>query len=108
VPYYGAWKIGYGFKTALFFALFTTVPILTGYWYVASRIGPRKNEKARLPGRPVEHYITFKKDEDKLKYRGKNKIPMETFQEKYFDGDVEFNGDALEVLDLGRRHVVVP
>ncbi|KAM0284970.1 hypothetical protein ACHAQH_001659 [Verticillium albo-atrum] len=102
VPYYGAWKIGYGFKTALFFALFTTVPILTGYWYVASRIGPRKNEKARLPGRPVEHYITFKKEEDKLKYRGKNKIPMETFQEKYFDGDVEFNGDALEVLEY--RH----
>lgn len=50
----------------------------------------------------MEHYLTFKKEADKLKYRGKNKIPLETFQEMYFAGDVEFNGDCLEVLEY--RH----
>jgi sphingolipid C9-methyltransferase len=37
-----------------------------------------------------------------MKYRGKNKIPMWTFFEMYFDGDVDFNGDCLEVLEY--RH----
>jgi len=63
---------------------------------------PRKNEKAAYPGRPVEHYLTFKKDADRTKYQGRSKIPLETFHEKYFDGDVDFNGDALEMLEY--RH----
>lgn len=97
-----SWKIGGGLKTAVFFALFTSIPIVVGFWLVTSSLSNRKNEKARLPGRPVEHYLTFKKEADKAKYHGSNKIPMETFHEMYFDGDVEFNGDALEVLEY--RH----
>lgn len=102
VPWYLSSKVGGGLKTTIFFALFTTLPLLAAFWITASTISPRKNEKARLPGRPIEHYLTFKKPEDKVKYSGKTKIPMETFQEMYFDGDVEFNGDALEVLEY--RH----
>jgi cyclopropane fatty-acyl-phospholipid synthase-like methyltransferase len=102
VPIYLSWKVGGGLKTALFFSLFTSVPLLSGFWLVASVISPRKNEKARYPGRPVEHYLTFKKPEDQAKYYGKNKIPMETFHEKYFDGEVDFNGDCLEVMEY--RH----
>ena len=64
-----------------------------------SSMSPRKNEKVKLPGRPVEHYLTFKNEADRLKYRGRNKIPMETFHNMYFDGDVEFNGDCLEILE---------
>lgn len=102
VPFYLSWKVGGGLKTALFFALFTTIPLLAAFWIVASTISPRKNEKARFPGRPVEHYLTFKNPADKAKYQGRNKIPMETFHEMYFDGDVDFNGDALEVMEY--RH----
>ncbi|KAH8804618.1 S-adenosyl-L-methionine-dependent methyltransferase [Xylogone sp. PMI_703] len=102
VPYYMAWKVGGGLKTTIFFGLFTSVPILLGFWTLASSFSPRKNEKAKFPGRPVEHYITFKNDADKLKYSGRNKIPMETFHNMYFDGEVDFNGDALEVLEY--RH----
>jgi hypothetical protein len=94
--------VGGGLKTTIFFALFTSVPILISFWYIASSMSPRKNDKVRLPGRPVEHYLTFKKEEDKIKYRGNSKIPMETFHNMYFDGDVDFNGDALEVLEY--RH----
>jgi hypothetical protein len=68
----------------------------------ASSFSPRKNEKAKLPGKPIEHYLTFHKEEDKEKYYGRNKIPMETFHEMYFAGDVDFKGDALEVLEY--RH----
>lgn len=102
VPLYLSWKLGGGLKTTLFMALFTTLPLLAAFWLIISTVAPRKNEKARLPGRPVEHYLTFKKPEDRAKYHGRNKIPMETFHEMYFDGDVDFNGDALEVMEY--RH----
>lgn len=101
-PLWLSWKVGGGWKLALFFGLFTSLPILGTFWLVVSALSPRKSEKAKFPGRPVEHYLTFKKPADQAKYHGKNKIAMETFQEMYFDGDVEFNGDALEVLEY--RH----
>ena len=69
---------------------------------MASGMSPRKNEKAAYPGLPVEHYLHFRRDSDRLKYRGKNKISMETFHEMYFNGDVEFKGDALEIMEY--RH----
>ncbi len=102
VPFYMAWKVGGGLKTTIFFALFTTVPLFVAFWMVVSALSPRRNEKARLPGRPVEHYLTFKKPADQAKYHGRNKIPMVTFHEMYFDGDVDFNGDCLEVMEY--RH----
>ncbi|KAI1434345.1 S-adenosyl-L-methionine-dependent methyltransferase [Xylaria sp. CBS 124048] len=102
IPMWLSWKVGGGFKTTLFFGLILCVPILGSFWLAVSAISPRKNEKAKYPGRPVEHYLTFKNRADQLKYHGKNKIPLETFYEMYFDGDVDFNGDALEVLEY--RH----
>jgi cyclopropane fatty-acyl-phospholipid synthase-like methyltransferase len=102
VPIYLAWKVGGGFKTTLFFALIVDLPILAAWWLGVSAIAPRKNEKVTFPGRGVEYYLEFKKEEDKIKYRGTNKIPMKTFQEMYFDGDVDFKGDALDVLEF--RH----
>ncbi|RYP68339.1 hypothetical protein DL771_006725 [Monosporascus sp. 5C6A] len=98
VPLWLSWKVGGGLKTAIFFGLFTSVPILVSFWIFASAVSPRKNEKVKYPGRPVEHYLTFKKREDQLKYHGKSKIPMETFYEKYFDGDVDFK-DEEQVRD---------
>lgn len=76
--------------------------MLASFWLVVSAISPRKNEKAKFPGRPIEHYLTFKKPSDAAKYHGRNKIPMETFHEMYFDGDVDFNGDCLEAMEY--RH----
>lgn len=67
-----------------------------------SSFSPRINEKAKYPGRPVEYYLNFHKQEDREKYRGKNKIPMWTFFEMYFDGEVDFKGDCLEILEY--RH----
>jgi len=102
IPYYISSKLGGGFKTWVFFTLLTSIPILVGFWSVFSTFSPRKNEKAKFPGLPVEHYLNFLDAADKQKYTGKNKIPMETFHELYFDGKVDFKGDCLEVLEY--RH----
>jgi hypothetical protein len=87
--------------TGLITAL-ASFPLLASFWWFSSRLTSRKNEKVKLPGRPVEFYLTFLKKSDSLKYRGKNKIPIDTFQTLYFNGDVEFKGDCLEVLEY--RH----
>ena len=50
----------------------------------------------------MEHYLQFHSENDRAKYHGKSKIPMETFHEMYFDGAVDFKGDALEVMEY--RH----
>ncbi|KAI9840812.1 MAG: Sphingolipid C9-methyltransferase 2 [Sclerophora amabilis] len=101
-PLWLAWQIGGGFKTWIFFALFTTIPILMVFWTIVSSLSPRKNEKARYPGRPVESYLHFHNEKDRMRYRGKSKIPLETFHEMYFDGAVDFKGDALDVMEY--RH----
>ena len=72
------------------------------FWTLASSMSPRKNEKATYPGKPVESYLHFHSEEDRRKYSGRSKIPMETFHEMYFDGKVDFKGDALEVMEF--RH----
>ena len=102
VPLYATWQIGGGIFTWIFVAILTTVPVLMIFWVLASSLSPRKNEKARFPGLPVEHYLHFRSEADRMKYRGKAKIPMETFHEMYFNQAVDFKGDALDVMEY--RH----
>ena len=102
IPWYFARQLGGGFYTSIFFGIFTTIPILMAFWTIASSVSPRKTEKAKYAGRPVEHYLDFHKEHDRVAYRGKSKIPMEVFYEKYFNGEVDFKGDALECLEF--RH----
>ncbi|KAF4872616.1 Sphingolipid C9-methyltransferase 1 [Colletotrichum siamense] len=102
VPWWLTRSVGGGWKTYTFFLLLCFFPALIVVWTIASTYSPRINDKAKLPGRPVEHYITFKKEADKQRWSGRNKIPIKTFYEMYFDGDVEFNGDCLEIMEY--RH----
>lgn len=97
-----SWKMGGGLKTAIFFAIFTTLPILMAFWTFTSTMSPRKNEKVKLPGKPIETYLSFSSQEDQDKYHGRKTIPVHTFMEMYFDGKVKVNGDLLEILEL--RH----
>lgn len=99
VPWYMSWRLGGGLKTTIFFGLITTVPLLMGIWTLMSTYSPRLNEKVKLPGRPVEHYLTFKKEADRKRYSGRDKVPMQTFFEMYFNGDVDFNGDCLDIME---------
>lgn len=78
------------------------MPVLVVVWSVLSKVSPRMNEKVQLPGRPVEYYLTFKNPVDKARWNGRHRIPIQTFFELYFNGDVDFNGDCLEVMEY--RH----
>ncbi|OHW90201.1 cyclopropane-fatty-acyl-phospholipid synthase [Colletotrichum incanum] len=66
---------------------------------VTSATTPRMNERVKCPGLPVKHCLTSHKKEDRAKYRSRNKIPAEIFMRKYFDGDADFNGGVLDVLE---------
>ncbi|EEH18675.2 hypothetical protein PABG_07735 [Paracoccidioides brasiliensis Pb03] len=102
VPAYLARQLGGGLYTTILLSLFTSIPILMVFWSVSSSISPRKNEKVKYPGRPVEHYLHFHNEHDRARYHGKSKIPMETFHDLYFDGAVDFKGDCLDVMEY--RH----
>lgn len=107
IPYFVTRKLGLGFKTWLFFVVLFALPILMAYWTILSGFSPRLNEKVKLPGRPVSHYLDYQTPELKAKYETSNngkgsKIPMETFLELYFNGKVLFKGDCLDVLEY--RH----
>ena len=101
-PAYLSSKLGGGVVLWILIAPLTLLPILIVFWSIASRISPRKNEKVRYPGKPIENYITFRDPKARATYWGRNKVPMETFHEMYFDGTVDFNGDPLEVMEY--RH----
>ncbi|KAJ5116818.1 hypothetical protein N7456_001166 [Penicillium angulare] len=101
-PGFITWLFGAGLKTFIFFLLVTVLPVLVAFWTYHSTFSSRTNEKVKLPGRPIEYYLTFKREEDKAKYNGRNKVPLQALAEMYLDGNVDFNGDILEVLEY--RH----
>ncbi|KAF4236384.1 hypothetical protein CNMCM6457_002366 [Aspergillus fumigatiaffinis] len=102
VPALLTYLLGGGIKTFIFVALLSVLPVLVAFWTWTSTCSPRINDKVKLPGRPIEHYVSFKSDEDRLRWHGRNKIPMQTFAEMYLDGLVDFNGDVLDILEY--RH----
>lgn len=107
VPYYVGSKLGGGFYTWIFLTLISALPIIIGYWTILSSFSPRLNEKVKFPNRPISHYLEYHTPELKAKYETSNngqgkKIPLETFQELFFDGKVSFKGDCLDVLEY--RH----
>jgi cyclopropane fatty-acyl-phospholipid synthase-like methyltransferase len=105
IPWFVSSKLGGGFKTWLFFALVFVLPILMAYWTVMSSYSPRINTKAKYPNRPISYYLEYHTPELKAKYETSNngqgtKIPIETFQELFFNGQVSFKGDCLDALEF--------
>jgi hypothetical protein len=76
-----------GFPTFAAFQIFSSM--------TNAPIRPQKG----LPGKSIENYITIKNTR-KLNYSGSQKIPIETFFEAYFDGDIDLKGDLLEILEV--------
>lgn len=72
-------------------------------FWVASRTSHRINDdRPKLPNLPIEHYITFTEPTDRIRYRGRRKIPMWTFIHAYFDGTAIPSDDLLDILEF--RH----
>ena len=62
--------------------------------YLLTPIRPQKD----LPNLPLEHYLKINSPQY-AQYKGNSKIPMQTFFEAYFDGDIDINCDMLELLE---------
>lgn len=69
----------------------TALPTLIGYWAFQSNFGARRNEKVQLPGKPIDHYLTFNDPVLRKKYLGR-KIPMQILYDAYFEGKIDFKG----------------
>lgn len=82
-------------RTTLFSALFTTLAITIAYRTLVLKFSPRINDKAKYLGHAVEYYLTFKNG-DSRKSAGVIKGC------EWRRGEVNFNEDALEVLEY--RH----
>jgi len=75
------------------------LPIFAAYFTYGSQFALPLNNRVQTPGKKVEYYITIV-DPAFQKYKGKNRIPMETFFEAYFDGKVTFLSFCLSQLFL--------
>ncbi|KAK0544417.1 hypothetical protein OC861_004858 [Tilletia horrida] len=82
-----------------FFVILTGAPVAVAYWTIMSTIGPRKNEKVTLPGRPIEYYMDIKDPALKKKYHGNTKIPMQIFHDAWFAQKIEIKLDIMELLE---------
>ena len=102
VPVFLAYLLGGGYKTRWFFGILLTFPILIVIWTCTSNFSPRIDDKAKLPNRPIEYYLTFKNEELKRKHSGRTKVPLQDFSEMYINGEVDVKGDILDVLEY--RH----
>jgi cyclopropane fatty-acyl-phospholipid synthase-like methyltransferase len=102
VPWFLGRLVGGGIKTKIFFGIVLLFPLLIVIWTWTSNFSPRINDKAKLPGRPIESYLTFTDAEDKQKYSGRSKLPLHSFGNLYVDGKVSVKGDLLDVLEY--RH----
>jgi hypothetical protein len=62
--------------------------------------GPRKNEKCKLPGKPLTDYLEFRDAELAREYAGRHrKIPMQIAHDAYFEGKIDFKGDVFDILE---------
>lgn len=103
VPVILAQLMGGGLVFTLILGIATLIPLLAVYWMIASRSGiAPSNQKLQLPGRPVEHYISFRSEANKAKWSGRNTIPLHTFGEMYIAEKVDFKGDCLDIMEY--RH----
>ncbi|KAH8914477.1 S-adenosyl-L-methionine-dependent methyltransferase [Atractiella rhizophila] len=103
------WVPYFGFKWSWWILFFTLGgPITLGYWMFMSNYGPRINEKCKLPGKDLEHYIDIKDAELRQKYNGKTKIPYQVLHDAYFEGKLDFKGDCLDVLEYRHDFVSFP
>ncbi|KAG2224378.1 hypothetical protein INT45_006778 [Circinella minor] len=102
IPAYISYTLGLPFWFFLVLSVLLFLPILACTLYLTSRFASRYRNRVPLPGKPIEEYITIHDPELKASYHGRNKIPMETFFESYFEGKIDFNGDPLEIMEA--RH----
>lgn len=101
--WYLSWEFRAGSLLRPVILAFTLIPGLAVVFWVISRTSHRIDDhEPKLPGKPIEYYLSFTNPVDRVRYRGHRRIDMWTFMHAYFDGTIAPNGDLLEVLEY--RH----
>ncbi|KAJ2824820.1 hypothetical protein IWW50_003146 [Coemansia erecta] len=100
IPYMLKYVFGFTLLTYIFVTAVLALPIgalslVAHSWTV----GTPTDQIGALPNQAIETYMTILDKELKAKYHGQAKIPMEVFFERYFDGDIDLTGDALEIFE---------
>ncbi|KAI0241062.1 hypothetical protein L0F63_006802, partial [Massospora cicadina] len=88
---FSIWLIGY-------LAVFYVGPVFGIYVLIHSRLGAYPPTSIKLPGKPLEEYMTII-DDSLFGYSGNSKIPMDTFIENYIQGKIDIKGDCLEMFE---------
>jgi hypothetical protein len=74
------------------------LPTFAAFQYVTAFYLQPIRKQTGLAGKPIEYYMKMK-GSSVQGYKGNSKIPMETFFETYFNGDIDINMDMLELLE---------
>jgi hypothetical protein len=82
----------------LFLAAFA-LPVFAFFQIWSSLKNPPMRPQKNLPGLPLENYLQINSKDLYKKYNKQKKIPIETFFESYFDGDIDIKRDMLELLE---------
>ena len=70
--------------------MFSGIPVTVAYWTATSYLADYSNSTST--GKPLSEYMTFKDSALVEKYAGKQRIPMTTFHDLYFEGKIEIKG----------------
>ncbi|KAJ2298213.1 hypothetical protein IWW55_004544, partial [Coemansia sp. RSA 2706] len=109
VPYLLKRALGLSLGTYFVLAALLALPIGALTLVVHSWIVRTPTDQiGALPNQPIEAYMTILDKELKAKYHGSRKIPMEEFFERYFDGDIDLTGDALEMFEKRYDWAIFP
>jgi hypothetical protein len=98
VPLVVQWIAGLSLYAYLPLLLVLAIPTFAAFQLMCSRNNAPLRPQTKLRGLKVDDYLEIKNAKYKM-YNGTNKIPMETFFEAYFDGDIDIKGDMLETLE---------
>lgn len=80
-------------------AILTAVPIFAGYNLIYAQLAEPIRPQTGLPGKSINDYLEFNDSILASVYKGKVKIPMETFFENYFAQKIDIKEDMLDLLE---------
>ncbi|TPX33446.1 hypothetical protein SmJEL517_g03655 [Synchytrium microbalum] len=84
----------------LYIGIITALPTFAAFNIIYAYLGEPIRPQTGLPGKSIEEYLDIKNAALAATFKGRTKIPMETFFENYFDSKIDIKMDMLELLEV--------
>jgi sphingolipid C9-methyltransferase len=97
VPLAIQWIVGFSMYAYPVILALLAIPCFAAFQIMSSKHNAPLRPQKNLAGKKLQDYLEIKSL--KLQSYKNSKIPMETFFESYFDGDIDIKGDMLQVLE---------